>query len=322
MQPEKPVVYLLHGDDNLAISEFITKLREMLGDPTSAQMNLQRFHGEALDFGQFQEASTTLPFLSPRRVVILDNVQAVMRKSKQAQALLELLPSLPQSTALVLVHGKKLDPKKSPLLKWALKHPQHAFVRCYEIPRGADFVRRLTKRCNAKQGAIEPQAAHLLSELVAGDALLADRELEKLLDYVNRERPINVSDVEQLTPFHGQSNVFAMVDAVGQRKGQHAFTHLHRLLEDHPPRYAFSMITRQFRLLLQAREALDSNTNPRKVLKAPGFVADKLSAQARNFTLPDLELIHHKLLEIDLASKSGGAALEVALDILLATLTA
>jgi DNA polymerase-3 subunit delta len=322
MQPDKPVVYLLHGDDNLAISEFITKLRQKLGDPTSAQMNVQRFHGETLDFGQFQEASTTLPFLSTRRVVILENVQAVMSKSSQAQALLELLPTLPQSTALVLVQTKKLDAKKSPLLKWALEYPQHAYVRCYEIPTGAEFIRRLIKRCNAMHGEIEPQAAHLLSELVAGDARLADRELEKLLDYVNRERPINVSDVEQLTPFHGQSNVFAMVDAVGQRNGQQAFTHLHRLLEDHPPQYAFSMITRQFRLLLQAREALDSNTNPRKVLKVPAFVADKVSAQARNFTLPDLERIHHKLLEVDLASKSGGAALEVSLDSLLATLTA
>jgi len=170
-------------------------------------------------------------------------------------------------------------------------------------------------------GSIEPQAAHLLSELVANDSRLADRELEKLLDYVNKERPIQVQDVEQLTPFHGQSNIFAMVDAVGQRNGKQAFSHLRRLLEDHPPRYAFSMIIRQFRLLLMAREALDNNINPRKVLNVPDFVADKVSAQARNFSLPDLERIYHKLLDIDLASKSGGADLEVSLDGLLATLS-
>lgn len=322
MQTEKPTVYILHGNDDLAISEFISKLREKLGDPSSVQMNLQRFDGKALDFGQLQETCATLPFLSKRRLIILEDVQAAMKSEGQEKALLEMLPSLPQSTALILVQNDILVDKKSPLLKWARKHPKLVFVRSFAALKGSEFVHWLAKRCEALGGAIDPQAAHLLAELVANDSRLADRELEKLLAYVNRERPIEVQDVEQLTPFHGQSNVFAMVDAVGQRNGRMAFKHLHRLLEDHPPRYAFSMVVRQFRLLLQAREALDSNTNPRTVLSVPDFVADKVGSQARNFRMSDLERIYHKLLEIDLASKSGGAELDVALDSLIATLAA
>ncbi len=321
MQTEKPTVYILHGNDDLAISEFIAKLREKLGDPSSVQMNLQRFDGEALEFSLLQEACTTLPFLGTRRLVILDNAQGAMKTADQEQTLLELLPQLPQSTALVLAQAKSLKVESS-LLQWAREHPKQAYVRSFAMLRGPEFIHWLTKRCETMGGAIEPQAAHLLAELVANDSRLADRELEKLLDYVNRERPIEVQDVEQLTPFHGQSNVFAMVDAVGQRNGRIAFKHLHRLLEDHPPRYAFSMIVRQFRLLLQAREALDSNTNPRTILSVPDFVADKVGSQARNFQMPDLERIYHKLLEIDLASKSGGAELDVALDSLIATLAA
>ncbi len=322
MQTEIPTVYILHGDDDLAISEFIAKLRQKLGDPSSAQMNVQRFDGEMLDFGKLQEACITLPFLSERRLVILDNAQAAMKKGDQEQLFLGLLPQLPQSTALVLVQTKQLKANASPLLKWAKNNAQLAYVRCFSTPKGANFVRWLTKRCEAMGGAIDPQAAHLLAELVASDSRLADMELEKLLDYVNRERSIEAADVEQLTSFHGQSNVFAMVDAVGQRNARKAFTHLRRLLEDHPPRYAFSMLIRQFRLLLQAREALDNKIGVNTVLRVPDFVAKKVSAQARNFTLSDLERIYHKLLEIDLASKSGGAELEVALDSLIATLAA
>ncbi len=322
MQAEKPTVYILHGDDDLAISEFIAMLRGKLGDPNSAQMDVQRFDGQTLDFGQLHEACTTLPFLSKRRLIILENVSAVVKGEEQAQAILQLLPHLPQSTALVLVQAKNLKEGESLLLRWAREYPNLAYVRSFVTPSGPEFVRWLSKRCEAMGGAIDTQAAHLLSELVANDSRLADRELEKLLDYVNRDRPIEVHDVEQLTPFHGQSNVFAMVDAVGQRDGRIAFKHLHRLLEDHPPRYAFSMIVRQVRLLLQAREALDSSADPRTVLSVPDFVADKVSSQARNFPLPDLERIYHKLLEIDLASKSGGPELEVALDSLIATLAA
>jgi DNA polymerase-3 subunit delta len=322
MSTETPTVYILHGDDSLAISEFIAKLRDKLGDPASAQMNVQRFDGQFLDFSKFQETCTTLPFISKRRIVILDNVKAVVKSREQEDALLDLLAMLPPSTALVITESEVLNEKTSSLIKWARENKGSAFIRLCSMPKGAQFVSWITKRCQVMGGSIEHQAAHLLSELVANNSRLADRELEKLLDYVNRERAIRVQDVEQLTPFHGQSNVFAMVDAVGQRDGKQVFTHLRRLLDDHPPRYAFSMIIRQFRLLIMAREALDSNTNPRKVLKVPDFVADKVSSQARNFSLPDLERIYHKLLDIDVGSKSGRTDLEVALDSLLASLAA
>ncbi len=322
MSNETPTVYILHGDDSLAISEFVVALRNKLGDPASAQMNVQRFDGLTLDFGKFHEACTTLPFLSKRRIVILENVKTAMKSREQEEALLDLLPMLPPSTALVLMESEALNEKSSTLIKWAQENQGSAYIRRCSTPKGSKFVSWLTNRCQAMGGTIEHQAAHLLSELVSNDSRLADRELEKLLDYVNKERAIQVQDVEQLTPFHGQSNVFAMVDAVGQRDGKQVFSHLRRLLEDHPPRYAFSMIIRQFRLLIMAREALDRNINPRKVLKVPDFVADKVSSQARNFTLPDLERIYHKLLDIDVASKSGKTDLEVALDGLLASLAA
>jgi DNA polymerase-3 subunit delta len=321
MSQDIPTVYILHGDDDLAIGEFIARILEKLGDPRAAQMDVQRFDGESFDFGQLQEACTTLPFLCSRRLVVLQNAQSALKRADVEDAFLEMLSRLPQSTALVLVQRDVLVEKKSSLLKWAQKHTHQSYVRCFSSPKGDRFIRWLVNRCEALGGTIEPQAAQLLSELVASDVRLADRELEKLLDYVNRERAIEVQDVEQLTPFHGQPNVFAMVDAVGQRNGRAAFTHLHRLLEDHPPRYAFSMIVRQFRLLIQAREALDGASNPRSVLSVPDFVADKVGSQAKNFTLADLERIYHRLLDIDVASKSGGTDLEVALDSLLAVLT-
>ena len=176
-------------------------------------------------------------------------------------------------------------------------------------------------RCQSLGGEIEPAAAHLLAESVAEDLFLANQELTKLLDYVDRKRPIEINDVERLTPFHGQSDVFAMVDALGQRRGQEALQRLRQLLEDKDPKYAFAMIVRQFRLLLRAREALDLGLNTQQVLRVHPFVVNKVSAQAGNFSLADLERIYHKLLAIDLATKTGQASVEVELDSLIATLS-
>ena len=84
------------------------------------------------------------------------------------------------------------------------------------------------------------------------------------------------------------------------------------------------MVIRQFRLLIQARELLDENASLQEIQKSLGlheFVAQKVTAQAKRFSLPVLEAIYHKLLEIDEGAKTGQVTLEVALDTLIVELT-
>ena len=88
---------------------------------------------------------------------------------------------------------------------------------------------------------------------------------------------------------------------------------LQRLLQEEDPHYAFVMVIRQFRLLLRAREVLDAGKNPLQALGVHPFVAGKVAEQARNFRLSDLERVYRRLMEIDLADKSGGSQLEATL---------
>jgi DNA polymerase-3 subunit delta len=332
MTEKKPTVYLLYGDDDFAINEVLQRLREMLGDPTTADMNTQLFTGKALDLSEFEQACSTIPFLTHRRLIILEEADYLKRNPNWNQEteehFLKLLENIPETTALVLIDradirtAKKTEnyQKSSPLFQWAVANPEKAYLRKCLSPRDGAFIHWLSNRCHVLGGEIHPTAAHLLAELVAEDPFIANQELVKLLDYVDRQRPISTDDIEQLTPFHGQSSIFDMVDAIGQRRGQEALQFLRRILEQDDPRYAFNMIIRQFRLLIQAREVLDSREDPRQKLKLHPFVIEKISAQARNFSLTDLERIYHQLLKIDVAAKTGQAVVEVELDRLIAEL--
>jgi DNA polymerase-3 subunit delta len=308
----KPTVYLLHGDDSLAQAEFLDRMIEKQGDPSNVAMNTQRFSTEAADFGDVAQACAALPFLAERRIVILERPARWAEDADRWARLQSLLESLPASTALVLIEPALLK-DKSTLLKWAQAHPQAALVRGFASPKGRDFEGWLVQRCEAKGGSIETGAAQLLAELADDDAERADQELAKLLDYVDFARPIRAEDVERLTPFHGQADIFDTVDALGRRDARTALARLQRLLQDQDPHYAFVMILRQFRLLLRAREALDAGQNPAQILGVHPFVAGKVTEQARNFTLVDLERIYHRLMEIDLADKSGQIQLDSAL---------
>ena len=65
MNRPAPTVYLLYGDDDLAFHEFITQLHERLGDPSTADMNTQRFLAKGLELGAFEEACNPC-LLSPQ----------------------------------------------------------------------------------------------------------------------------------------------------------------------------------------------------------------------------------------------------------------
>ncbi len=322
MPPPAPTVYFFYGDEDLAIAEAIGRMRQNLGDPSTADMNTQRFSAIQLDMDALKGACSTAPFLANRRLVILEDLEQRQSDRQLKEELPQLLESLPPTTALVLVERVSFKKSKdaeswrrsSTLLEWCKRHKESSFVREYLKPAGPGFVQWLRERCKAMGGEIEPEAAHILAEWVAENARLADKELAKLLDFVDYQRPIEAGDVERLTPYYGQADVFAMVDSVGERNAKQALALMHQLLRDEDPRYAFAMIIRQFRLLIQAREALDAGRQVRGVLSIHPYVEAKITAQAKKFSLPQLERIHHELLELDLATKTGKAQLEVGLD--------
>ena len=104
--------------------------------------------------------------------------------------------------------------------------------------------------------------------------------------------------------------------------GKKAQKALHQLLEEEEAFSIFGMIVRQFRLLLLAREVIDSGgQNLAEALSVHPFVADKLSKQARGFTLEILEGVYRRLLRIDEDVKTGIMPIDTALEMFVADLT-
>lgn len=326
MAEGSPSVYLLYGDDRPALEEALQDLLAKVGDAGTQALNVTRVSAATLDLDGLTRDAMALPLLGGRRLIVVEEAAHLSVEGERRKRLEALLDALPPTTALVFLAPVSFEKPRErdrweaswPPLVWARQNPDRAFVKRFDLPTGPAFVRWLRQRAAREGGELEPQAAALLAELVAGDPLLAQQELAKLLDYTDRRRPIEAADVERLTPYYGQSDVFAMVDALGARDGRRALAHLHHLLRDEDPGYAFAMIARQVRLLLMARQALDLGQDPRQRLHIHPFVADKVTAQARNFRLEALKALHRRLLEIDLATKTGKADLETELDRLVA----
>jgi DNA polymerase-3 subunit delta len=209
-------------------------------------------------------------------------------------------------------------------VKWVGKNSKLVKTQAFMLPRQWEMAGWIANETKSQGGEIEPPAAAKLAEMVGVNTRQAGQEIAKLLAYVNWERQVEVQDVEAVSIVTAQESVFDFVDALANGNGKSAQYLLHRLLESEDAFSLWGMVVRQFRLLLLAREVLDARGGKDEVVKALGvhpFVAEKTTQQARGFTLPVLERIYHKLLEIDEGVKTSQLTLELALDTLVVELT-
>ena len=338
MAEDKPIVYVLRGDDRQAIKAHLSTFYASLGDANLAEMNTIRLEGKTTSINELQSAALALPFLAERRLVIVeDALQPYLGRGKQGlrTKLFELLDGLPPSTALVLLveDHQKYSPRTGPtwetlsnshwFVKWAHSAGGRVMIIDCALPSEANMPVWISKKAAEMGGEFTKEAAVILRDYIGNNTQQAQQEINKLLAALNFERPVTRSDVALLTVRDRQSDIFAMVDAIGNRDGVKALDLLHILLEEMDFVQLFGMVIRQFRLLIQAREILDlggSESDIRETLGLIPFVAGKIHAQARQFDLPTLEGIYHHLLEIDLGEKSGGTPGEIALDMLIARL--
>ncbi len=328
-----PIVYIVHGDDELAITRFVADLEARLGDPGTIALNTTRLDGNAYNLNELIRVTSAMPFLAKRRLVVLDNFVHRIKEKADQDSFLAVLDNIPPTTALALVERKPLldvkerrkrKDKDHWLEKWAKQAGERALLKEFTAPKGAQLVTWIQEQTRKAGGEISNKAAGLLAHLVDDNPRQAEQEIHKLLAYVNYRRPIDEDDVQNLTTDSSQGDIFAMVDALSARDGRQALQMLHRLLEEDDPGMIFGMIVRQFRLLILAREILDEqgpSANFAKLMGVHQFVADKTARQASQFSLPVLEAVYHRLLEMDEALKSSQMEGDIALDTLVASFT-
>lgn len=320
-----PNVFFLYGNDEFAVTRRLKEFETDFTDPTSADMNTARLDARTMTENDLNMAVNAMPFLAPRRLVLLANPSAKYGKPAERKKFEQFIEKVPETAKLVIYETvEPRDVDKHWLVKWVGKNSRLVKTQAFMLPRQWEMAGWILNETKNQGGEIESPAAAKLAEMVGVNTRQAGQEIAKLLAYVNWERQVKVQDVEAVSIVTALESVFDFVDALANGNGKSAQYLLHRLLESEDAFSLWGMVVRQFRLLLLAREVLDSRGGKDEVARALGvhpFVAEKTTGQARGFTLPVLERIYHKLLEIDEGVKTSQLTLELALDTLVVELT-
>lgn len=327
------MLYILYGQDDFSLSQALEQIKAGLGDREMVATNTTRLEGQHLALSELRIKCGAAPFLSSHRLVIVDGLlgrfevrQGRPRSGKgksgnglgEWEGLDSYAKQIPGTTVLVLIDGEVTG--NNPLLK---KLAPLAEVRTFPLLKGKDLKAWIRGRVKAEGGDIAPQAVNLIAELVGGDLWAMDGEIQKLLLY-SQDRPVSEDDVRKLVSCIQEVSIFALVDAVAEGRTELAQRMLHRLYDEGvPPPYILTMITRQFRLIAQARELGKGLSRPqiqdRLGLKA-SYSLDKTLSQAKLYDFEGVKRAYDKLLETDLAIKIGKYSDKLALELLVTEL--
>ena len=261
---------------------------------------------------------TALAFLGDGRVIVVDGVDLLSASDQKEIA--DAIKNIPPDNYVIFRATE--DGKISAQLQKDIDKVGTVleFVQLDES-QALNFISEYLKEYNQ---TIEQKAAHLLLERSGTSLKRLTIELEKVSIFVGDGGKINSKIVEELTSVISEESVFVLADAVSDNNSKKVVDIIKSMLDDNldDPFAIFPMIIRQYRMIWQAKLALDvgwrgSGDDVKECVRADKLLykeskfrsasawqQKKFAGLARKMSWDKLRYIYRALLECDMASKA------------------
>lgn len=195
------MIIALSGANDFALRTALREVRDtFVAEYTD--MGLEQYDGAELDPQKLSSIVQALPFLAPRRMVIIKNPSAQKVLQEAVEAVLE---DVPETTELVIVEQRP-DKRTSYYKALQKKTDFREFKELQEY----DLGKWLSEQAKASGGSLSTSDANYLVQRVGPNQLLLSNELQKLLSYSPSVTRETIDEMTEPTP---QSSIFDLLDA-------------------------------------------------------------------------------------------------------------
>ena len=297
------MIHLFYGEDEFSLREELAAIKSDLDADGMLVNNTSTLDGRSLKPGELLAVCATAPFLGGRRLVVVEGLLGRFesprsagsgaktedrgRASDRGRACRQALAELPETTMLVFVDGELSA--ANPLLR--LLAPV-AEAREFAPPRHRavpDWIRDAGGQARPVDFAARRLPAGGAHRQRPADALAGAGEAGRL-----RAGPADRGGGrEALVSSAREASVLAMVDAVVEGRTDAAVRLLEQLRgEGSSSSQMLSMITRQYRHLILAKELLLARLSPAEIGQRLGirseFALRKVLEQSRRYSMPQV----------------------------------
>lgn len=295
-------LFLMVGEDSFSLLQEVKRWKEAFVEKYG-ETDLEEIDGESTSIEQIIGSISTLPFLSEKRLVILRNFLST-QKAETANQLLPAIEKLPGTTVLVMIELKDPDKRTSIFKKLSTLATNRLFLK----PKGAQLGTWIQRRGESHKTSIHPETAAYLASVIGDDLFALDQEVQKLCLYA-QSQSITREMIDELVTGNVQKSIFTLTDQLAQKNYSGALSTLEELQQQgEDPAFIFSMIVRQFRLILEMKALSEQNLPPAMMARKMGvhpFVVSSTLRFTKNFTYDYLKTTLAKFLDLDERLKTG-----------------
>jgi len=312
------VLIFLYGPDTYRSRQKLNEIIEKYKAKHKTGLNFKRLDFNEKDLNELKNIASSSSMFKEKKMIILENV--FERKTEQLKEIVEYAKkkNFEKDEETAVVFYEKGDPdKRTELYKFLVKNPN--ISQEFKPLENIKLESWIKKETEQKGGKIDTQTIRKLAASVGGDLWQMSQEIDKLVLFADKA-VIGEKEIDLLVKAKIETNIFNTIDALAQRNKKLALRLLHQHLEEGENEvYLLTMFAYQFRNLLIVK-SLEEKGVPyyelAKRTKLHPFVIKKTWAQMKNFSLSELKKIYSKLLELDIAIKTGRIEPKTALDIL------
>lgn len=314
-----PILYVW-GDDDLVADRLLARFATALGDAHGSPLERWDIRADLANAttlaGQLHERLATSVMFGGGTLAVIANPGVLVRRNETRDRVLEAIVLMAPGNAVAFVEAAKTgakDPKPRKLVD-AITAAGGRIVTA-NAPRPASFGAWIESEARERGLTLASGAARELAERLGGRVTegdvdrrylsrIASMELDKLaLRHLDNGAPVSVDDVRALVASATPGSVWALTDAVGERRQDVALAALDRLLDVTPEPVLLAVLHRRIVEMLELGDRVARGADLPAAARAMGinsdFRARTLAAQARHWTSAELIEALAGIVELD-----------------------
>lgn len=320
-----PILYVW-GDDELLAERLVARFAAALGEQHGSTLERWDLRADlttaAADADRLYERLATPTMFGGGTMAVVANPGALARRNDTRERVVETIGLMAPGHALVFVEATRSNAKgpKQRRLSDAVKAGGGAIGDAIG-PRPTSLAAWIAEEARERglalaSGAARELADRLGARVTEGDvdrrflSRIATLELDKLaLRHAIDEGPVTADDVRALVAETVPASIWALSDAVGDRRVDAAGQTLDRLLDSTPEPVLLAVLHRRVVDLLELGDRLAGGAALPDAARAMGitseFRARTLASQARSWTIDELAAALEGLVGLDARVKNA-----------------
>lgn len=325
-----PPVILLFGEERFLLDEAFDSLISKLIPDEQAKYDFEKLDGNETDFSSIVDACLSYPFVSSKRVVVVNNFETLAGKTSAKENVhlgFEKYLENPQpSTCLILkaelsllngifyeLNNAKKKSKAEKKIK-ALKFPYAQLFSnftCVEFPkmRESAYPKWVINRFETLHRDVDRDAVELLLAQTNMNLREIEQEIKKVVSLVPKTIKITAKHIAESLGTSHIYNVFELQKAVGKRQLNRSIEIMQNMLEnDKQEVLIVTILSRFFTTLWKLDEVIKKNNNQYVIAGAVGinpYFVGEYSDSLKRYKPAEINRAIKLLAAIDEKLKSG-----------------